>query len=293
MQTDACKICGSRDLSIHAHTARCRACGALLYYPYPTQDDLPHLDAVNRGKAWNDWTEWYYAAAPRNHTNFTEMLRFATPGWPTSFTGDFLDYGGGGGQFAVVVASHFPNVTTWLTDIDPTSVLEQWRPYNRVIPFDSFPEDTTRFDAIFLNDVYEHVSSPREVLELLVPKLKPNGVIFIDTPRTFWLYPLLRTVNPRLYTKLCRGTVSRSHLQIWTRRAFETVVSQTGLRVDRYHECSEFTMPPEFYLKNMGITNPLVRAVGRTFYRSARVLARNKIMAVLRPASAPAGLAPA
>lgn len=282
---DACKICGSRDLRLHAHTAGCRTCGALLYYPYPTSDELPHLDAATRGQAWNDWNAWYYAAASRNHSNFTRMLRFATERWPGEFSGDVLDYGGGGGQFALVVASHFPNVTTWITDIDETSVLEQWQPYNRIIPFATFPEDATRFDAIFLNDVWEHVSSPREVLQLLVPKLRPDGVIFIDTPRTFWLYPLLRIASPRLYTKLCRGTVSRSHLQLWTRRAFETVVRQSGLWVERYQECSEFTMPADYYMDSMGIGNPLLRTLGRMFYSSARVLARNKIMAVLRPAA--------
>lgn len=285
MQKDSCKICGSRDLRLHAHTARCRACGVLLYYPYPTPDELPHLDPVNRGQVWNDWLAWYYAAAARNHNNFTHMLRVATEGWPTESAGEVLDYGGGGGQFAVVVASHFPNVTTWITDIDTTAVLERWRPYNRIIPFAAFPEDATRFDAIFLNDVYEHVASPREVLQLLASKLRPGGVIFIDTPRTFWLYPLLRMVSPRLYTKLCRGTVSRSHLQLWTRRAFETVVRQSGLRVERYQECTEFTMPADYYLKGMGISNPLLRTLGRVFYASAGALARNKIMAVLRPAA--------
>ncbi|HEX6372049.1 MAG TPA: class I SAM-dependent methyltransferase [Longimicrobium sp.] len=282
---DACKLCGSRDLRRHAHTAGCRACGALLYFPYPAQDQLPHLD-VTRGKAWTDWNEWYYAAASRNHSNFTQMLRFATEGWPADFRGDVLDYGGGGGQFALVVASHFPNVTTWITDIDQAALLEQWRPYNHVLPFDAFPRDSTRFDAIFLNDVYEHVDSPQEVLRVLAPKLKPRGLIFIDTPRTFWLYPLLRTASPALYTRLCRGTVTRSHLQLWTRRAFDTVAEECGLRVERYRECSEFTMPAEYYLNNMGITSRWVRLVGRMFHAYAGVLARNKIMAVLRPARA-------
>lgn len=278
----ACKLCGCDRLVRFGHTARCRGCGAMLYYPYPTPNLLPHNNFKD-GRPWDGYEAWYYAAASRNHTNFTNQLRFAAEGWATDFAGDVLDYGGGGGQFALVVSSHFPNVTTWFTDINQNALLRQWRPFNRPIPFSEFPRDPTKFDAIFLNDVYEHVESPHEVMRLLATKLKPGGRVFVDTPKVFWLYPLLRIANRRLYARLCRGTISRSHLQIWTRRAFETVTRAGGLRIERYRECSELTMPATYYLDLMGIRQPLLRLLGRVFHRSVHVLARNKIMAVLRP----------
>ena len=136
-------------------------------------------------------------------------------------------------------------------------------------------------DVIFLNDVFEHLESPLETLSLLATKLNPGGRIFVDTPKTFWLYPALRAVWPSLYGKLCDGTVTKSHLQIWTRRSFEHAVKASSLGISRYAEVSEFTMPPDFYLASMAVKNAAVRLAGRLFYANARWLAKNKIMSVL------------
>ena len=60
-------------------------------------------------------------------------------------------------------------------------------------------------------------------------------------------------------------------------------VEAAGLRIRKYSETSEFTMPAEFYLDNMGIDLPALRWAGKTFYRFAKILAKNKIVAVLQP----------
>ncbi len=277
-----CKICGSADLTIFAHTAACRGCGVLLYWPYPKSDDeLVKGD----GKEWpkeRAW-EWYSLAAFYNHTNFTNMLRFATD---ESFKGrrlDVLDYGGGGGQFALVCRSHFPGATVYITDISDGALLEEYRPLNIQIPFKEFAGDRHTFDVIFLNDVFEHVSDPVQVLRQLAAKLKPGGRLFIDTPKQFWIYPATKLLSGALYTKVLRGTVSTAHLQIWSKPSFELVVKAAGLAVVKYEEASEYTMAPNFYLNNMGIQNPVMRLAGRLFYRNARYLAKNKIISVLSP----------
>ena len=46
-------------------------------------------------------------------------------------------------------------------------------------------------------------------------------------------------------------------------------------------EISEYTTPPEFYLNNTDIEQPMVRSLARVFYRNAKYLAKNKIMSVL------------
>ncbi len=209
------------------------------------------------------------------------MLRFAMADYATDKDVDVLDYGGGGGQFALVLLSHFPNAKIWITDKDDEALLSQYRCINQQIPFALFQSDPTKFDIIFLNDVFEHVDAPQEVLGVLAKKLKVHGRIFIDTPKTFWIYPFLRATFKSLYEKLCIGTVNNAHLQIWSKRSFEYVVSKAGLKLKRYREISEFTMPPEYYLSNMGINNSIVKVLGRMLHRFAHFLVRNKIMAVL------------
>ncbi len=277
--TAICKVCKSADLVIFEHTARCRDCGVLLFYPYPTPEML-----VRGGDRKALWLEWYCESGFRNARNFTNMIQFALGDEPTGRELALLDYGGGGGQFAFTVLSHFPRATVNLTDIDDAALLPVYQSANRQIPFARFADDETRFDCIFMNDVFEHVENPQQTLALLASKLKPGGRIFVDTPKTFWIFPVLRRLCPPLYRKLCRGTVTREHLQIWSRRAFDTTVHAASLRVDRYAEVSEFTMPPDFYLKSMAITNPVMLAAGRLFYSTAHWLAKNKILAVLERA---------
>jgi 2-polyprenyl-3-methyl-5-hydroxy-6-metoxy-1,4-benzoquinol methylase len=277
-----CKICNDADLTIFAHTAKCGNCGVLLYYPYPQSDT--ELVESGEGKAWDkaDALYWYAESAFLNHNNFTHMLRFAMSDSDRRTRWDILDYGGGGGQFALVCKSHFPDSQVHIADIADEALLDQWRPMNIQIPFREFATDDRKFDFIFMNDVFEHVSDPVAVLGQLAGKLKEDGRIFVDTPKQFWLYPITKAVSRKIYTKVLRGTVSRSHLQIWSKKSFNLTVHKAGLRVEKYKECDEFTMPPDFYLKNMGITNGFLKMIGRLFYRTAKLFVSNKIMATLR-----------
>jgi len=47
---------------------------------------------------------------------------------------DILDYGGGGGQFALVCKSLFPESNIYITDISDESLLEEWSSVNTQIP---------------------------------------------------------------------------------------------------------------------------------------------------------------
>jgi 2-polyprenyl-3-methyl-5-hydroxy-6-metoxy-1,4-benzoquinol methylase len=271
---DKCKICGG-DISPYAHTAKCKACGALLNYPYLKDEELKSASKTNEY-----WIDWYSEAAWLNHVNFTNMYRFVFDRTVSRQALDILDYGGGGGQFALVAKSHMPNCTVYLTDICDDGLLRPWSTMNRQILFADFEKDETKFDAIFLNDVFEHVNDPLKVLTLLNSKLKEGGRIFIDTPKHFWVYPVLKAHVPSLYKKLLLGTVSHVHLQVWSKKSFFHVVKKAGMKVTKYKELTEFTREPAFYLKNMHITNPFVRMLCVLFYSNAKWLAKNKIMSV-------------
>lgn len=284
MDNTRCKICGGTNLKAFAHTATCGDCGVLLYWPYP-KSDVELLSEGGKPFPGAGARDWYTKSAFYNHINFTNMLRFALD---DSFRGralDILDYGGGAGQFALVCRSHFLNATVHITDITDAALLDEFRPLNVQIPFASFAADTTTFDAIFLNDVFEHVSDPVFVLRQLAGKLKPGGRIFIDTPRQFWIYPVTRRLAPSLHAKVLAGTVSAAHLQIWTRQAFELVVRRAGLAVAKFETASEYTMPADYYIRNMALQQPLMRLAARLFYSQAKYLAKNKILCVLTSSS--------
>ena len=279
---DPCKICGSRNLAIFAHTAKCGECGVLLFYPYPRADQELSSGA---GRNWapNQAVSWYSRSCEKNHKNFTNMIQFALDGSSKERPLDVLDYGGGGGQFALVCSSMYPSASVYVVDIDDGALLDQWKPMNRQIRYLQFGADPTKFDTIFMNDVFEHVSDPAGVLVQLAGKLKgPESLIFIDTPKWFWVYPVAKHLSRKFYTKILKGTVSEDHQQIWNRNSFELVAKRANLQIVKYTELAEFTQSPEYYLRNMGISNPVLVAAGNLFYRFATLLANNKIMAVLR-----------
>jgi 2-polyprenyl-3-methyl-5-hydroxy-6-metoxy-1,4-benzoquinol methylase len=279
---DNCKICNSTSLFVFAHTAKCNNCGTLLYYPYP-DDDKTLMDS-GTGKVWprNVVLDWYSKSSFRNHDNFTHMLRFMLDESCSGKKINILDYGGGGGQFALVCKSHFPEANIFITDISDEALLEEWRPMNNQIEFTKFDDSDVLFDYVFLNDVFEHVSNPNMVLKQLSNKLKSGGKIFIDTPKQFWIYPLSKLFSKSLYKKILSGTVSAAHLQIWSKKSFHLIALKSDLNVIKYYETSEYTMPADFYMKNMGIENSLLIFIGRIFYKYARLLANNKIMAILQ-----------
>ncbi len=194
---------------------------------------------------------------------------------------DILDYGGGGGQFALVCKSLFPQALVYYTDIIDQSLLKEWKAFNIQIPFEDFAHDRTRFDVIFMNDVFEHVSNPLFVLRQLSGKLKRGGKVVIDTPRQFWIYPVTKLVSKTLYEKILKGTVSRAHLQIWSQKSFQLIVSESKLAIIKYKTITEYSMPSDFYMFTMGITNPILRVLAHIFYRNAKWIARNKIVSVL------------
>lgn len=276
-----CKICGSDSLQLIVHTARCNDCGVLLYYPYPAEQQLPGRNETPE-RSRQKYRDWYVQAARLNHLNFTNAIRFTVDEVWKGEKITVLDFGGGGGQFALVLKSHFYNADVYMVDADDNAMIDEWSCLNHYIPFSDFPEDPTRFDFIFLNDVFEHVADPVATLQLLSQKLSDDGRIYIDTPRQFWPYPVLRSIaRGSLYQKLLRGTVSTSHLQIWSSRAFEQVVAKADLRIRKQIQASEFTMRPDYYLDQLDISNPLLRAAGHAFYRLIRFSAKNKILCVL------------
>jgi 2-polyprenyl-3-methyl-5-hydroxy-6-metoxy-1,4-benzoquinol methylase len=271
----ACKICGSDALTIRNHTARCKRCGVLLYYPYPEEAELSNSVAhLNSESA----REWYRRSAWSNHENFTRNIRFAAASSDAIRSLRVLDYGCGWGQFALVAKSQLPFSQVFCTDISDEALLPQWRSVQTQIRFAEFAQDRNRFDIVFLNNVLEHVNDPLGVLRLIRSKLNPDGRIFIDTPKVFWLYPVSKLV--RLYDQLLLGTVSLAHLQIWTRKSFKLVLTGAELKVCKYREAMEYTMPAQHYLDSMKINNRIIRFAGEAFY-VVKWLSRNKIMALV------------
>jgi 2-polyprenyl-3-methyl-5-hydroxy-6-metoxy-1,4-benzoquinol methylase len=284
-----CKICSSKKLTFFAHTASCLDCGVLLCYPYPEVREKKflkkrnELTGVEREKAQADYLNWHLNSGERNHRNFTNMALFALSNADRHKHLSVLDYGGGGGQFALVLKSLFPKTDIYIVDMDNERLLDEFMPLNKQIKFEDFNANKLKFDVIFMNDVFEHVSDPMGVLAILRSKLNNGGRIFIDTPCHFWLYPFTKVFSKRIHTKLLNGTVDYDHQQIWSKKAFEVAIKKADMRVQSFFQLSEYTQGADFYLDNMKIDYGVVRFIGKIFFWLAPLIAKNKIMAVVTP----------
>lgn len=120
-----CKICNCDAARVVAHTAQCRNCRVLLYWPYPPSDG--ELIESGQGKSFSTEKSrrWYAQSADRNHNNFTEMVSIGMLGLSRMTEYKVLDFGGGGGQFACVCRSLFPGSQIYITDISDEALLPE------------------------------------------------------------------------------------------------------------------------------------------------------------------------
>jgi 2-polyprenyl-3-methyl-5-hydroxy-6-metoxy-1,4-benzoquinol methylase len=256
----------------------------LLFYPYPSEKLLEISDdELTRKQNADYYFSWYARSGKNNHYNFSKIIEFTIEDLKNEYSRhiNILDYGGGGGQFALVIKSLLPRTEVYISDINDYALLREYSDYNKQIKWKEFEKDKTRFDYIFLNDVFEHVHNPILVLETLRDKLNPNGVLFIDTPRQMWLYPVLKLLSNSLYKKLLKGTVSLSHLQIWSEKSFYFVAERSGYKIKKYEHVNEFTMNLDHYLRNFGIKGKLAFIASRLLYKFSSFIFKNKLMAVL------------
>lgn len=288
-----CKICNSNDLEIVYHVAICKNCDVLLFYPYPENDREIFIKKkyTKDNIAVNDNTEetkkrqlaYIQKSGNLNIENFKQMINFSIPKSLKDIEINILDYGGGGGQFASICKSIFPLSKVFITDLYDEKLLNEYKAFNYQIKFREFEKNKIKFDFIFLNDVFEHLSNPLEVLKILKDKLhNDKSKIFIDTPKKFWIYNFCSFFNQSIYKKILKGTVDQDHQQIWSKKSFYLIAKYSGLKVDSYKELTEFTQSPTFYLDAMKIDNYFLRLLGRVFYFLAPIIAQNKIMSTLR-----------
>ena len=66
------------------------------------------------------------------------------------------------------------------------------------------------------------------------------------------------------------------------KKSFLKAIESSGFKIEKYKELNEFTMPYDFYLDAMNITNPIIRWLAFIFYVTASWTSTNKNMSVIK-----------
>ena len=86
------------------------------------------------------------------------------------------------------------------------------------------------YDVIVAGDVLEHVIDPDALMTDMVSRLDKSGSILVSIPNFGHWYPRLRTATGNFdYDQ--RGPLDRGHVRFFTRRSFERLIANAGLRI--------------------------------------------------------------
>jgi hypothetical protein len=86
------------------------------------------------------------------------------------------------------------------------------------------------YGAVVAGDVLEHVIDPARLLTDIAGRLSDTGEVLVSVPNFGHWYPRVRVVTGTFdYDQ--RGPLDHGHVRFFTRRSFERLVAQCGLRI--------------------------------------------------------------
>lgn len=144
--------------------------------------------------------------------------------------GKVLDVGCSDGEFAALVRREGHHVTG-IDLIEHEGVRERVDEFHEADLNAGLPAGLpSGYDAIVAGDVLEHVIDPLTLLTQLGERLGEGGEVLVSIPNFGHWYPRTRVAVGRFdYDQ--RGPLDQGHVRFFTRRSFEKLIAQSGLRI--------------------------------------------------------------
>lgn len=234
----------------------CQRCRVYSLFPRPTtvgevmglypDDYEPHR--VRGGR----WGEWQIRRLNRLRVS---LLRRAVPAG-----GKLMDVGAGIGGFLEEMRL-YPAWVAEGIDINrhAVSYSQSLGLPVRLADISTTDFGTSRYDAITMWEVIEHVSDPLGVMATIRRALKPEGPLFMSTPNADGL-------SQRIWGRYWQGWEFPRHLQVFSRTSLTTFLNTNGFSVRRFH-----VLPVERYYWTQSMLNCLEDRISGA--RSNRALA--------------------
>lgn len=158
-----------------------------------------------------------------------EMLPFFPASGKT-----MLDIGCGEGAFGkTVMDGHSAEV--WGIDFDQQSIDIARGTLSKVFCGDIFqllddiPDNY--FDAIYFNDVLEHLVDPYALLELVRQKLTANGVVVASIPNLRYFRVLAQILLKKDFRYEKKGVMDETHMRFFTQKSIDRMFVEAGYKV--------------------------------------------------------------
>ncbi len=159
-----------------------------------------------------------------------EMLRFVPPDCQR-----VLDVGCSQGNFGAMLKKT-RKLEVWGIEPVATAAAEAATKLDHVIEGAFAPETELpreNFDAIFFNDVIEHLYDPAAALQLARNLLKPGGAVIASIPNIRH-FPTMWELIVRKEWRYCdSGILDRTHLRFFTQKSILALFTDCSFRVER------------------------------------------------------------
>lgn len=162
------------------------------------------------------------------HTR-AEILPFVPVGIKTA-----LDIGCATGAFGTLLKEKF-GCEVWGVEPDAASAKEAGKNIDHVIN-DLFTDNLLqladkKFDAIFFNDVLEHLQNPEQALLSCKKLLNFNGAIIASIPNIRWYPVILSLLRYKDFKYENAGVMDRTHLRFFTKKSMIRMFEDNGYKV--------------------------------------------------------------
>lgn len=94
---------------------------------------------------------------------------------------------------------------------------------------DDLPEN--HFDAIYFNDILEHLEDPYTVLKKVKPKLKKKGVVISSIPNIRYYKAILNLLFKKDWEYKAQGVMDKTHLRFFTGKSIRRMYEDQGYKI--------------------------------------------------------------
>jgi SAM-dependent methyltransferase len=148
---------------------KCAGCDLVYISPFPDNDDLDKMYPITYQGAFataaNGCYDWLFKDI-ENSGKYTKVL----------------DYGCGEGKFILEAMAKGYEVTGVEFNLDLVQNLKKAFPQNNFLSTTQFFESEEKFDIIFLGNVLEHLTNPRQMIQIFKSKLNAGGLLAMEGP---------------------------------------------------------------------------------------------------------------
>jgi 2-polyprenyl-3-methyl-5-hydroxy-6-metoxy-1,4-benzoquinol methylase len=208
--------------------ARCRQCTLIYQTHIPNELLLRTLycEWINQTKAF----ERYQSLPATYYANLAAELSLLTGYFKNPLeTLKFLDFGMGWGQWARMCRAF--GVDCLGCELNTNQIEYACSQGITNIQLDRLPEN--HFDFINTEQVFEHLTHPREIMHALVAAIKPGGLIKISVPFVFDINERLTRMDWKRYRGVkpeLNPVAPLEHLQYFTRKSLCELAEQNNLK---------------------------------------------------------------